>query len=111
MGYLLLNEPGLKIGWRENCDLQSARKLFDRFHCFAPSDVIREPCRRVIPKVLVSLGELRGLIYKSDKWQRGRPRTYIHFMETSPRLACDSEGKQLYIIGGNYRVTPRGIDG
>jgi hypothetical protein len=32
-------------------------------------------------------------------------------MEKPARLACDPEGKQLYIIGGNYRVTERGIDG
>ena len=73
--------------------------------------MIREPCRRVIPRVLVGLGELRGLIYKSDKGQQGRPQTYIHFMEEPARLASDPEGKQLYIIGGNYKVTARGIDG
>ena len=38
-----------------------------------------------MPKVLVNLGELRGLIYSSDKEQCGRPRTFIHFMETPPR--------------------------
>jgi len=32
-------------------------------------------------------------------------------METPPRLVCDAKGKQLYIIGGNYKVTARGIDG
>lgn len=91
--------------------LRSAGQLFDRFHCFAPARVIREPCRRVIPRVLVHVGELRGLIYRSDKKSRGRPQTYIHFMETPARLACDPEGRQLYIIGGNYRITERGIDG
>ena len=66
---------------------------------------------RLTPKVLVSLGELRGLIYRSDKEQCGQPRTFIHFMETPPLLASDPEGKQLYIVGGNYRVTSRGIEG
>jgi hypothetical protein len=32
-------------------------------------------------------------------------------METPPLLVCDPEGKQLYVIGGNYRVTNRGIEG
>lgn len=91
--------------------LRSAHTLFDRFHCFAPERVVRQRCRRLIPKVLVNVGELRGLIYKSDKRQRGRPQTYVHFMETPARLACDPEGRQLYIIGGNYRITERGIDG
>lgn len=97
------DEPALRV--------RVAHKLFDRFHCFAPRRVVRQPCRRLIPKVLVHVGELRGLIYKSDKRQRGRPQTYIHFMETPARLACDPEGKQLYIIGGNYRITEQGIDG
>jgi hypothetical protein len=26
-------------------------------------------------------------------------------------LASDASGKQLYIVGGNYRVTSRGIEG
>lgn len=69
------------------------------------------PCRRVIPKVLVHLGYLRGLIYSSDKQTPRDPKSYIHFMETPARLACDPAGKQLYIVGGNYRVTRRGIEG
>jgi hypothetical protein len=97
----------------ERCDsgLDKGRQLFQKFHSFAPPRIIRASCSRVMPRVLVNLGELRGLIYRSDKGQCGRPRTFIHFMETPPRLACDPSGKQLYIVGGNYRVTPRGIEG
>jgi hypothetical protein len=65
----------------------------------------------MIPNVLVKLGQLRGVIYSSDKEQCGRPRTFIHFMETPPLLASDADGKQLYIVGGKYRVTSRGIEG
>ncbi len=85
--------------------------LFRRFHCFPESGVIHRPCRRLIPKVLVKLGHLRGLIYSSDRGQSRCERTYIHFMETPPLLACDTEGKQLYVIGGKYQVTHRGIEG
>jgi hypothetical protein len=60
---------------------------------------------------MVKLGELRGIIYSSDKEQSGRPRTFIHFMDTPPLLTCDPAGRQLHIIGGNYRVTSRGIEG
>ena len=92
-------------------NFEPARQLFERFHSFRPPQVLRRPCRRLIPKVLVKLGHLRGLIYSSDKEQCGRPRTFIHFMDTPPLLASDSDGKQLYIVGGNYRVTARGIEG
>ena len=110
MSYLFVNRCPTES---EQCeiDFKRARTLFDTFHGFPSPLVIHEPCRRVIPKVLVHVGELRGLIYRSDKGQKGRPQTYIHFMENAPRLACDPAGKQLYIIGGNYKVTARGIDG
>jgi hypothetical protein len=64
-----------------------------------------------MPPVVVQLGDLVGLIYRSDKWQRGEPRTYIHVMQTPPRLVSDVAGQQLYLVGGSYRVTPEGIEG
>jgi hypothetical protein len=91
--------------------LHEGRTLFRLFHRFPATRVVRRPCRRSVPKVLVHLGYLRGLIYSSDKGGPSHRRTYIHFMETPPRLACDPRGTQLYIVGGRYRVTPRGIEG
>src|SRR5262245_42094982 len=84
--------------------------LFKAFNRFAPSALVEVRTPR-IPPVLVELGEAVGLIYRSDKWQRGRPRTYIHFMEHPPRLASNVAGTQLFLIGGSYRITPRGIEG
>ena len=97
----------------EGCapSLGIARKLFQQFHSFEAPCVLRRKCRRSMPNVLVNLGQLRGLIYRSDKDQCGTPQTFIHFMEAPPLLACDPEGKQLYILGGNYRITARGIEG
>jgi hypothetical protein len=97
-------------GRYEQC-LKKARKLFHRFHCFPGLQVMRAPCRRTMPNVLVHLGSLQGVIYRSDKGSLGRPKTYIHFMEAPPQLVCNPEGTQLYIIGGRYRVTRRGIEG
>jgi len=66
---------------------------------------------RVIPPIVLELGELVGLIYRSDKGRPGWQRTYIHFLEDPPWLASNVEGTQLYIVGGSYRVTRRGIEG
>ena len=96
---------------REALPLRDACSLFEKFHRFAPDLVTGSSCRRTIPEVLVKIGKLRGLIYSSDKGERGCPKSYIHFMEKEPLLACDARGKQLYILGGNYRVTRRGIEG
>ena len=113
MAYVLSIRFRKPVDTVERCEgnLDTARRLFQRFHSFEAPRVQRKSCRRLIPKVLVDLGELRGLIYSSDKEQCGRPRTFVHFMETPPRLTCDPNGRQLYIIGGNYKVTARGIDG
>jgi hypothetical protein len=61
--------------------------------------------------MVVQLGELLGVIYRSDRMAAGPPRAYIHLMRTPPRLVSNLEGTQLYIVGGRYRVTRRGIEG
>jgi hypothetical protein len=90
---------------------QDARSLYATFHGFDPRQVQRRPCRRVVPPVLVGLGEVCGLIYRSDRGQSGRPRTFVHFFAQKPTLACDPGGAQLYLVGGRYRVTRRGLEG
>jgi len=90
--------------------VRDGRRLYRRFRGFAPDSVV--PARvRTVPRVLVELGELLAVIYRCDKGRRGQRRTYIHFMETPPRLASDVSGSQMYVVGGKYRVTARGIEG
>ena len=91
--------------------VRRAQELFRQFHCFPSRQTTRLPQERAIPEVLAHVGELRGLIYCSDRGQRGQPRTFVHFFKLRPQLTCDAHGKQLYILGGNYRVTPRGLEG
>lgn len=86
-------------------------ELYQGFNGFEPVCVVKVHHPRVIPPVVVELGELVGLIYRSDKGQQGQPQTYIHRMEDPPRLVSNIEGTQLYIVGGSYSVTPRGIEG
>lgn len=88
-----------------------ARVLFERFHRFPADRLVSMACAREIPPVLVHLGWLEGLIYRSDRGNPGTPRRFIHFFEVPARLACDAQGRQLYVIGGRYRVTERGIEG
>lgn len=91
--------------------IETARVLFHSFHRFPPDLVTARPCDRNLPEVLVRLGRLKALIYSSDRGRPGRPRSFIHFMRTPPLLASDPQGRRLFIIGGNYRVTPFGIEG
>ena len=91
--------------------VDTACSLFERFHRYAPGELVRVPCQRVMPPVLVHLGWLKGLVYSSDRGQPGRPSSYVHFLDEPARLACDPEGGQLYVLGGRYRITRRGIEG
>jgi hypothetical protein len=92
-------------------DMQQGMGLYRTFNDFGPSSIVMIRQSRVIPPVVVDLGELAGLIYRSDKNRPGHSQTYIHFMEDPPRLVSNVEGRQLYIVGGSYRVTRHGIEG
>ena len=91
--------------------LDSGAALYQQFNRFPPRKTERVEHLRLMPPVAVDLGELVGIIYRADKWQPGKPRTYVHFMENRPRLVCDVDGNRLYIVGGSYQVTERGIEG
>lgn len=61
---------------------------------------------------LAPLGELRGVIYRPyHRFTGEAPRNYVHFFDQPPMLAADAAGRRLYILGGRYRLTPRGIEG
>jgi hypothetical protein len=90
--------------------MRDALALVQRFTRFPARSIEHVAHARVMPPVVAELGQLAGLVYRSSKWT-GRPRTYIHFMEDPPRLVADATGRRLFIVGGSYRVTSRGIEG
>jgi hypothetical protein len=92
-------------------EIRNGVGLFQTFNRFSPSRVMKIRHSRVIPPIVVQLGDLVGLIYRSDKGQARNPRTYIHFMEDPPRLVSNTQGTQLYLVGGSYRVSAQGIEG
>ena len=93
-----------------NADIEDASALYRRFSQLPAQSLRRVACQRVMPPVVVELGRLMAVIYRSDKWV-GHPRTYIHYMEDPPRLVTDADGRQLFVVGGSYRITARGIEG
>ena len=96
---------------RESDGVQRGAALYRAFNRFAPEDIVRVRHPRVMPPVVVQLGTLVGVIYRSDKGRPEHPRTYIHFMEDPPRLVSNPRGTQLYVVGGSYRVSARGLEG
>jgi hypothetical protein len=63
----------------------------------------------VVPKkneTLWSLGDLVAIVYKRP----GEKVPYEHvFKSPRAKLVTDARGRRLYIVGGGYRVTSRGI--
>jgi len=89
--------------------------MFKKFHRFLPSEVTAvEVGDRKIPAILAKLGELKSVVYISDKWDgNGVKKTYIHNFKAKDRpiLATDAEGQNLYVVGGSYRIKAEGIVG
>ena len=80
-----------------------AKKLYETFHGKDPAKAVRVALKE--SRVVVKLGSLQGVIYHD-----GVAR-YVHiFKGTSrPTLAVSPDGKQLYVLGGAYRVGANGI--
>ena len=67
---------------------------------------------RIVRRPLKPVGELRGVIYRARRAPGEAPKNYVHFFQKrSPMLVTNPTGTRLYIIGGHYRVTQRGIEG
>src|SRR5262245_14269494 len=74
--------------------------------------ITRMRITRLVRLPLAPLGELRGVIYRASRAPGEVPKNYIpSFHPRLPVLAADPTGKRLYILGGQYRVTKRGIEG
>jgi len=90
---------------------QAIIDLFETFHGFDPDTVSLINVKSAkIPKMLMYVGTLEELTYKSDKFDN-RKRLYLHkFGNTKPVLAAGPDGR-LYIVGGDYVITEKGIEG
>lgn len=88
-----------------------AVEVFGDFHDFDAGAVEVREVPDDTPPVLARLGELRGVIYRSDKWV-GHERDYIHETEAPfPELFATPDGERLVILGGAVRVRPEGLVG
>lgn len=92
-------------------DAEQADRDYEKFHWGrAPTEATWERVPNVRPgDVLSSLGELSEVAYETKKG--GEHAIYVHaFDAPKPHLGATSDGG-LVIVGGNYRVTRRGIVG
>ena len=91
--------------------LSQAAQMFRRFHGFDPKTVTSIAGERSIPRTLVRLGDLVEVSYRSNKFDR-KTRDYVHkFGTPRPTLCTRPDGRGLFIVGGRFRNTARGIVG
>lgn len=86
---------------------KGAAKSFAQFHG-RPSDKtvrVNVPTLKM-PARMFALGKLREIVY-----ERPDDKTpYLHkFRKPFALLCSDARGRRLYIVGGGFKVTPRGI--
>lgn len=90
--------------------MEKAYKLFKRFHRREPAS--GEIMLLEFPKDAIDvlqMGAVYGIIYKTKE----EPKPFLHKFNkhNRPLLFASSDGKQLYILKGGYRLTERGIVG
>lgn len=88
--------------------LGAAVKLYKDFRGDEPTEVVevRLPAK---PRALLTVGECLGIMYRTRR--DGKVEDYLHRFtkKARPTLAVSSDGLQLFLLGGAYSVTDRGI--
>jgi hypothetical protein len=93
---------------RQNAQrIQRAAGLYEDFTGDAPRYV--ETVQIEIPRVVMLVGECDGVLYSCKRDRK--LEHYIHkFKKQSRPLLCTNEtGSALFLIGGSYSFTERGI--
>lgn len=88
--------------------VDQAADLYERFSGHDPEEIGRVSVPKV-PRVGVAIGEVDGILYSTIR--DGKFEKYIHkfHKKDRPMFVVSPDGKQLFLIGGNYTFTERGI--
>lgn len=98
-----------RLNPRQRDRVERAKKFREEFHWGIPAKKILRRKVSPPPKVLVGLGALEAVTYRTNKKGDG-PSSYIHDFEAPrPVLAMDVDNRRLHIVGGGYDVEDRGI--
>lgn len=96
------NNPAL-----ESAVAQAAR----RYQAFTghPARSVRRVKVPGYPRAALAIGPCLGIMYSTVR--DGRREHYVHRFgaKSRPLLAASSDGTQLYLLGGAYNFTERGI--
>jgi hypothetical protein len=103
----LLQKRGLK--GKKLREAMEAVELADEIDWSGKSTEVIKPRSGKIPGHLAKLGEAVAIVYRSRK--SGHPKDYVHFFDgPRPAVGVHPKGKQIYFVGGKYKVNWRGIN-
>lgn len=99
--------PSSRAGKRRR-NISRAAGLYERFSGHE-AEVIGRVNIAPVPRELVAVGELDGVMYTTVR--DGKREKYLHKFAASdkPVLAVSPDGKRIFLVGGRYTFTERGI--
>lgn len=88
--------------------IATAKELYERFTGH-PGEEIGFIDVPAMPKTVVAIGQIDGILYTTVR--DGKTEKYIHKFsrKARPLFAVSPDGQQLFILGGEYDFTERGI--
>lgn len=88
--------------------MRQANKLYEGFTGEKLSGG-KKVSRPKIPAVLVNMGKIDGVMYSAMR--DGKVQRFVHEFKSKarPTFAVSPDGKQLFMLGGAYNFTERGI--
>ena len=92
--------------------MQIAGEEYRKFHWGRPARKIRRAKVAPPPEVLTEIGTIESIVYSTKKGKEPLTDFEHHFGEEGgrkPTLAFDPKNKRLHVVGGSYKVEPRGI--
>ncbi|HEY6020918.1 MAG TPA: hypothetical protein VIY48_13765 [Candidatus Paceibacterota bacterium] len=101
--------PSSRAGFvSRETQLQNARDLYERFTGHEGNEVVSID-KPHMPDVMLVVGDVDGILYTTTR--DGETEKYIHkFKKNCRPLFCVShDGKQIFMLGGSYDFTERGI--
>jgi hypothetical protein len=100
--------PSSRVTQRQQIQLEDAAQLYADFSGHEP-EIVGTLDKPIIPDVLIGIGDIDGIMYSTVR--DGKLEKYVHQFKKSsrPLFAVSHDGKQLYMLGGAYTFTERGI--
>jgi len=103
--------PSSKAGVVSYADRDAISRAADLYERFSghEAEAIGKVRVNPMPKVGVAIGEVDGILYTTVR--DGVLEKYIHKFRRvdKPLFVVSPDGKQLFLVGGNYTFTERGI--